>query len=117
MTSQEYELFEEKLNTNEYQKYTGAVVNEDYYWCKGFEYQVDKYGYKSPAYQVIFSVWDYRNKPHLRVPDFSKVGVCAKVIISRNGRIDLELTQDEFDIKDIEIKAHLFYEWVKENFK
>ena len=51
------------------------------------------------------------------MPDFDKVGVCARVIMSGNGRIDLELTQNEFDIKDIETKAQSFYEWVKENFK
>jgi predicted esterase len=66
---------------------------------------------------VIFSVWDYRDKPHLRVPDFDIVGVCARVIMSGDGQIYLELTQDEFDIKDVETKAHSFYEWVKENFK
>ena len=115
MTSQEYELFEEKLKTNGYRKYPGSVVNEDYYWCKGFGYVEDEYGDRSPSYQVIFSVWDYRDKIHLRVPDFDKVGVCARVIMSGDGRIDLELTRDEFDINDIETKAQSFYGWEKEN--
>ena len=117
MTIKEYIDFAELLKADGYRKYNGAIVNEDYYWCRGFEYQVDEYGDRSPAYQVLFSVWDYRDKPQLRMTDFDKVGVCARVIMSGNGRIDLELTQNEFDIKDIETKAQSFYEWVKENFK
>lgn len=117
MTIKEYIDFAELLKDNGYRKYNGAVINEDYYWCRGFEYQVDEDGNRRPSYQVIYSVWDYRDKPHLRMPDFDKVGICARVIMSGNGRIDLELTQNEFDIKDIETKAQSFYEWVKENFK
>lgn len=118
MTSQEYEQFEEQLKSNGYRKYTSAVIiNEDYYWCKGCEYQVDDYGDKYPAYQIAYSVWDYRDKPHLHVSEQHKVGVAARVIVSGNGRIDLELTQDEFDIKDVELKAHSFFEWVKKTFK
>jgi hypothetical protein len=117
MTSKEYESFEEQLKANGYRKYTGAVINEDYYWCKGFEYVEDEDGDRRPSYQVIFSVWDYRNRPELRVPDFDKVGVAVRVIMSGDGRIDLELTQDKLDIEDVETKAHSFYEWVKENFK
>lgn len=117
MTGKEYNEFEELLSSHGYRKYKGSITNEDYYWCKGFEYKVDEYEEKNPSYQVIFSVWDYRDKPHLRVPDFDKVGVEARVIMSCNGRIDLELTQEKFDIADIENKATSFNEWVKSNFK
>lgn len=117
MTNKEYNEFEELLSSHGYRKYKGSIINEDYYWCKGFEYKVDEYEEKNPSYQVIFSVWDYRCKAHLRVPDFDKVGLCARVIMSGEGRIDLELTQDKFDIADIEMKASSFYEWVKSNFR
>lgn len=116
MTSKAYEEFEEKLKSNGYRKYPGAIINEDYYWCKGFEYQIDDCGDRCPAYQVIFSVWDYRNRTDLRVPDSDKVGIAARVLMSIDGRIDLEFTKDKFDINDIETKAHSFFEWVKVNF-
>lgn len=116
MTKEQYLKFEEQLKSHGYTRYKGAVVNESYYFCKGFQYITDAYGDKEPAYQVIYSVWDYMEYP--QVLSFSNYGICARVILSTSdGRIDLELTSDGFDIEEIETKAASFYEWVKANFK
>lgn len=116
MTKEQYLKFEEQLRSHGYTRYKGAVVNESYYFCKGFQYITDAYGDKESAYQVIYSVWDYMENP--QVPDTHKYGICARVILSTfDGRIDLELTAAIFDIKEIETKAASFYEWVKANFK
>ncbi len=116
MTKEQYLRFEERLTENGYLKYKGYIVNEDYYFCKGFQYITDEYGDREPAYQVIYSVWD--NTKYVHVPDYHKFGICARVILSVScGRIDLELTADSFDIKEFETNAASFYEWVKANFK
>ena len=116
MTREQYIKFEKQLAESGYRKYDGAVVNENYYFCKGFQYATDAYGDRTPAYQVVYSVWDYTT--YAQVPDSHKFGVCARVILgTSSSRTDLELTADTFDIKDIETKAASFYEWVKANFK
>ena len=50
MTPQEYEKFAESLQENGYKKYAGFFSNEDFYWCKGFEFQEDEDGDKRSSY-------------------------------------------------------------------
>ena len=116
MTEQEYESFESLLKADGYRKYQEAITNEDYFWCKGFEYMEDKYGEKRPSFQVIYSIWDYRDKPYCHVPNFDKVGISVRVVMIGDVRIDLELTIDKIDIKLIETKAYSFFEWVTNKF-
>lgn len=110
MTTEQYLKLEENLKQAGYRRCKGSVTNETFYFCKGFEYVENEYGGRSPSYQIVFSVWDHRE--FAQVPDF---GVATRVIISCEGRIDLELQLATYDIDEIESKAKSFYEWAKAN--
>ena len=114
MTPQEYKKFAEALQENGYKKYAGRLSNEDFYWCKGFEYQEDEDGDKRSSYQVLYQVWDMRK--YESIPKNSKFGVQMRVLISENRRTDLVRCHEiGNDIKVNETIAQSFYEWAKNN--
>lgn len=114
MTPQEYEKFAEALQENGYRKYGHCVSNEDFYWCKGFEYQEDEDGDKHSSYQVLYLVWDMRK--YKGIPEDSLFGVQMRVLISENRRTDLIRSHaGSDDIKKNETIAQSFYEWAKTN--
>lgn len=113
MTTEQYLKLEENLKQAGYRRYKGSVTNETFYFCKGFEYVENEDGDRSPSYQIVFSVWDHSK--FAQVPDFDFFGVSTRVIISGEGRIDLELQLTTYDIDEIESKAKSFYEWAKTN--
>jgi hypothetical protein len=114
MKDKEYEKFAEALQENGYKKYAGCVSNEDFYWCKGFEYKEDEDGDKQPSYQVIYSIWDMRK--YIGIPENSHFGVQLQVLISENRRTDLIRSHaGSDDIKKNETIAQSFYEWAKKN--
>lgn len=113
MTLQEYENFAEALQENGYRKYGHCVSNEDFYWCKGFEYQEDEDGDKRSSYQVLYLVWDMRK---YKIPENSHFGVQMQVLISENRRTDLVRSHETGEsIKENETIAQSFYEWAKKN--
>lgn len=111
MNKESFEKFEEELKKAGYRKYRGAITNNDYYYAKGFAYYEDEDGERHPSYQIIYSVWDYNNYP--QVPDFGKIGLEARVMLHDNGRTDLILTRDKYNIKEIEYKAEKFFAFAK----
>lgn len=113
MTAEEYSAFENQLREHGYRKWNGRISNEDFYWCKGFEYYEDEYGERECSYQILFQIWDNHN--YAQIPDNSKFGVQSVVLISDNHRTDLLLSRSLYYIPDIEIKAKSFYEWAKKN--
>lgn len=113
MTPQEYEKFAEALQENGYKKYGHCISNEDFYWCKGFEYQEDEDGDKHSSYQVLYLVWDNRK---YKLSENSHFGVQMRVLISENRRTDLVRSHKTGDnIKENETIAQSFYEWAKNN--
>lgn len=113
MTPQEYEKLAEALQENGYKKYRGCLSNEDFYWCKGMEYQEDEDGDKRSSYQVLYQVWDMRK---YKLPEISSFGVSMRVLISENRRTDLVRCHETGDnIKKNETIAQSFYEWAKKN--
>ena len=113
MTPQEYEKFAEALQENGYKKCGHCISNEDFYWCKGFEYQEDEDGDKRSSYQVLYQVWDMRK---YKTPENSHFGVSMRVLISENRRTDLIRSHvGSDDIKKNETIAQSFYEWAKKN--
>lgn len=113
MTPQEYEKFSGALQENGYKKYVGRISNEDFYWCKGFEYQEDEDGDKRSSYQVLYQVWDMRK---YKTPESCHFGVSMRVLISENRRTDLIRSHAGCDdIKKNETIAQSFYEWAKKN--
>lgn len=113
MTTEEYKAFENQLRKYGYRKWNGNISNEDFYWCKGFEYYEDEDGDRQCSYQILFKVWD--NRKYDRVPDNSKFGVAVTVLISQNHRTDLDFGRPLYYIPDIEQKAQSFYEWAQKN--
>ena len=114
MTPQEYEKFAEALQENGYKKYVGCLSNEDFYWCKGMEYNED--GDKRSSYQVLYSIWDMRK--YKGILENSHFGVQMRVLISENKRTDLVRCYETGDnIKKNETIAQSFYEWAKKNFE
>lgn len=114
MTEQEYEKFSEALQENGYKKYAGTLSNEDFYWCKGFEYQEDEDGDKQSSYQVLYLIWDMRK--YKGIPENSQFGVQMQVLISEDRRTDLKRSHEgNDDIKKNETIAQSFYEWAKNN--
>ena len=111
MTPQEYEKIAEALQENGYKKYAGSLSNEDFYWCKGFEYQEDEDGDKSSSYQVLYLIWDNRK---YKAPENSLFRVQMRVLISEDRRTDLVRGHETGDnIKENETIAQSFYEWAK----
>ena len=114
MAPQEYKKFAEALQENGYKKYAGSLSNEDFYWCKGFEYQEDEDGDKQSSYQVLYLIWDMRR--YKGIPENSHFGVQMRVLISEDRRTDLVRSHaGSDDIKKNETIAQSFYEWAKNN--
>lgn len=114
MTANEYFTLERELIDNGYRKWCRQLSNEDYYYCKGFEYEEDEDGDRKCAYHVIFSVWDMRKYP--QVPEKSFFGVCPIVMLHGNRYTELELHYGEnIEIREIERIANSFYDWAIKN--
>ena len=111
MTQRQYEQF---LKTIEKKGYTlcnapKTISNESFYYYKGFAYTDDENGNRLVGYQVIFLVWDFRELPN--VPDYDAWGVTPLILTESHewSRIDLEITEQNFDVEKVEQFAHDFY--------
>ena len=107
MTKTQYKAFVKSAEKNGYSLVNrkSNIQNEDFYYYKGFAYD-DK---GRPGYQILFLVWD--REPFHDLPAHYAVGVSPMIITESHdwSRIDLQITESNFDIKKVEDYAHNFY--------
>lgn len=121
MTKEEFKLFEEKLIAHGYRKYNGTLINEDFYYCKGFGKGQNKHDEDRTNYQILFKVWDFsKYADRDKMCAINPIHIAPMIMISRviDERLDLDLhseTIEETDIDRIETLAELFFVWVEQN--
>lgn len=111
MTQQQYDNFKQTVEANGYKlcNHAKTISNENFYYYKGFAYTEDENGKRSSGYQVLFLVWDFRMYEH--VPENYEWGVTPMVLTDSHdwSRIDLMITEQNFDVEKVEHYAHDFY--------
>lgn len=121
MTIEEFKLFEEKLATHGYRKYNGKIINEDFYYCKGFGKGQNKHDEDRNNYQILFKVWDFsKYADRDKMCAINPMHIAPMIMVSRviDERLDLGLhseTIEETDINQIENLAESFFVWVEQN--
>ena len=121
MTKEEFKLFEEKLATHGYRKYNGKIINEDFYYCKGFGKGQNKHDEDRSNYQILFKVWDFsKYADRDKMCAVNPMHIAPMIMVSRviDERLDLGLhseTIEETDINQIEALAESFFVWVEQN--
>lgn len=109
MTGQQYEKFKAAIEEKGYKlrNVRGTIHNEHFYYYKGFDYnmEADEWGY-----QIIFLVWDWSEYPSM-IANADHFGVEPLIITDSHEwpRIDLQLTNDNFDVDKVEQYFHDFY--------
>lgn len=56
MNIEQFERLEQELKDAGYRRYNAPTTSNDFYYSKGFEHYVDRYGETHPSYQVLFLV-------------------------------------------------------------
>ena len=112
MNKEQYKSFKKAAEDKGYKLWNVAnsIQRESFYYYKGFAYQDS--GERRAQYRVLFLVYDFTSNSC--VPENDSFGV-TPLVITESGqwpRIDLELTKDNFDIKDVEDYAKEFYNFV-----
>lgn len=125
MTWEELETIESYLKEDGYRKSDYSMHNNsNYYWYKAFGKGDNPYEEGRSLYQVMFNVYDWR-KYWDRDPDLMRfkgvasisvtIGV-SRTIDERMKTLNFDVKDGELDLVDIEEKAHLFYDYVNNNF-
>lgn len=121
MTIEEFKSFEEKLVAHGYRKYNGKIINEDFYYCKGFGKGQNKHDEDRSNYQILFKVWDFsKYADRDKMCAVSPMRIAPVVMVSRviDERLDFDLhseTIEQTDINRIEALAESFFVWVEQN--
>lgn len=121
MTKEEFKSFEEKLTAHGYRKYNGGIINEDFYYCKGFGKGQNKHDEDRNNYQILFRVWNLSKYAHIdKMCAINPIYITPVVMVSRviGERLDLDLhseTINDTDINQIEALAESFFTWVEQN--
>lgn len=125
MTLEELERVESYLKENGYRNGGNPYhCNADHYWYKSFGKEDNPYEENRPLWQVFVNVYDWRKywdrDPSLR--KFNKAAsITATVSVSRtidepSIALTWDLTDDKFDLNDIEDKAYCFWRYVEDYF-
>lgn len=121
MTKEEFKLFEEKLVAHGYRKYKGGIINEDFYYCKGFGKGQNKHDEDRNNYQILFRVWDFsKYADRDKMCAIDPMRIAPMIMVSRiiDERLDFSLhgeTINQTDINQIEALAESFFAWVERN--
>lgn len=121
MTKEEFKLFEEKLVVHGYRKYKGEIINEDFYYCKGFGKEQNKHDENRNNYQILFKVWDFsKYADRDKMCAIDPMRIAPMIMVSRiiDERLDFSLhgeTINQTDINQIETLAKSFFAWVEQN--
>lgn len=121
MTKEEFKSFEEKLVAHGYRKYNSKIINEDFYYCKGFGKGQNKHDEDRNNYQILFCVWDFsKYADRDKMCAIATMRIVPMIMVSRviDERLDLDLhseTIKETDIDQIETLAESFFAWVEQN--
>ena len=106
MTTEQYNHFVEVMEKRGYKLYKrkATIQREDFYYYKGFAY--DENG--NVGYSLLFLVYDFG---YIANPEEYEWGVMPFVITESHEwpRIDLEITDNNFDVEKVEEYAHDFY--------
>lgn len=121
MTKEEFKSFEEKLVAHGYRKYNGKIINEDFYYYKGFGKGNNKHDEDRSNYLILFRVWDFsKYADRNRMCAVDPMHIAPVVMVSRviDEELDLDLhseTINNTDINRIENLAESFFVWVEQN--
>lgn len=119
MTREEFKSFEEKLIAHGYRKYNGEIINEDFYYCKGFGKGQNKHDENRNNYQILFKIWDFSKYADIdKMCAVDPIRIVPMVMVSRiiDERLDLHNGAiEETDINRIETLAESFFTWVESN--
>lgn len=125
MTWEELEKIESYLKENGYRSGGKPYhCNADHYWYKPFGKEDNPYEENRSLWQVFINVYDWR-KYRDRDPYLAQIKRDASLTVSihisrtinEGGKeLDWDLTDGEFDLRDIEDKAYKFWRYVEESF-
>lgn len=121
MTKEEFKSFEEKLIAHGYRKYKGGIINEDFYYCKGFGKGQNKHDEDRSNYQILFKAWDFsKYADRDKMCSVNPMHIAPMIMVSRviDERLDLDVncdTIEQTDINRIEALAESFFAWVEQN--
>lgn len=111
MTQEQYEHFKRSVVGKGYNLYNTSkcIQSEDFYYLKSFAYTEDEYGDKIPGYKILFLVYDFRKYDN--VPESDVWAVTPLILTDSHdwSRIDLQITEQNFDVDKVEQYAHDFY--------
>lgn len=112
MTVEQYDNFRVVIEEKGYQQRNakGTIQSEDWYFYKGFAYP-DKEDAQA-GYQIIFLVYDRRFAvQRAELPKGYTMGVVPLILTDNHewSRIDLTITEQNFDVDKVEEFAHDFY--------
>lgn len=121
MTWEELEKIEAFLKENGYRNGGNPYhCNADHYWYKAFGKEDNPYEENRALWQVFINVYDWRRFRGCD-PNLKDASITASIHISRTIdevgiKLDWDLTDDKFDLNDIEDKAYWFWRYVEESF-
>lgn len=110
MTKEQYETFKTIVEKKGYKlsNARGTIHSEHFYYYKGFAYPDEEDAH--PGYQIIFLVWDHSEYIREGLDDYI-FGVSPLILTSSDEwqRIDLQITEQNFDVDKVEDFACVFY--------
>ena len=110
MTDEQYQHFKKVVEDKGYKLWNvpRSIHSESFYYYKGFAHYVNE-DEKQPGYQVIFLVYEFGHQTG--APEAYDWGVTPLVLTESHewSRIDLEITEQNFDVDKVEQFAHDFY--------
>lgn len=107
-TPQEAQELENTLKKAGYKKYTSCLTSsEDYAYFKTIKDERDE---EKVLYQIAYRFWDWR-----KYPQGKNIGVDIVMIVSCEGRADLEISYPRLTIEKVEKTAQDFYEFCKQH--
>lgn len=123
MNLQQYQELETVLKENGYRNGGSAIhCNADHYWYKSYGKENNPYEENRSLYQILLNVYDWRKyadrDPIFKTKEFSiSVSILVSRTVNESVYLNFDLSEDTIDFDDLENKAHLFYQYVNNNFK
>ena len=112
---QDFEVFQQYLIDDGYQKYNGKLHSEDYYLAKTIHREENADGDSRCVLRLFFSVYDFSIYPQIYY--ITPIHLQAEIHVSRNinERIDLLIDDDKFNsMLELEEFALMFYGFINQ---
>lgn len=121
MSGKEFDSLIQRLQDEGWKKSGVHFRNDDFYFYKGYEEYVDKYGDTGHRYQILVLFYDWRKYGDSAFAGIEEQETSVSVVVMPLDlediiNVDLEISHFE-GITKVERIAKEYYEWVRRNFK